>query len=170
MPTNRDRPVARAAALLAIGLLAVGCKAKAQATIDGADLEQRLIKELTDHDFPAKVTCPRDRAFKRGDVFTCNATGTDGTPLAITVTQEDGDGAVAWQMSATFIDSNRVIDEVKAKLGSSDTYTCPKRWLLMKQKGDIATCDVHQGAARGKLVITLQDAEAGSFSWEIKPG
>lgn len=161
--------MARAAGLLAVGLLVAGCKAKVQ-TIDGADLEQRLIKELTDHDFPAKVSCPRDRAIKRGDVFTCNATGAGGTPLEITVTQEDGDGTIGFRMSATFIDSNKVIDDVKAQLGGSDTYTCPKRWLMMKQQGEIATCDVHKGTARGRLVITLQDLEAGSVSWEIKPG
>ena len=168
-------PTPRAAGLLAVGLLAAGllaagCRVKVQATIDGADLEQRLIKELAEHDFPATVTCPEDRALRRGDVFTCSATGTDGTPLQITATQEDGDGTLGFQMSVTFIDSSKLIDQIKAKLGGPNTYTCPKRWLLMKQKGDLATCDVRNGAARGTLVITLQDAEGGDVSWEIKPG
>jgi hypothetical protein len=172
MPTPRTRPAPRALALIALGSIvapAGGCRGKVTAKIDGADLEQRLIKELADHDFPAAVACPRDREMKRGDVFTCKATGTDGTPLAITVTQEDGDGTVAFEMGATFIDSSKVIDNVKAQLGSADTYTCPKRWLLMRQKGEVATCAVHRGTSRGRLLITLQDVQAGNVTWEVKP-
>lgn len=171
MPMLRSpapRPL-RLLALAALGALAGGCKARGTAKIDGADLEQRLTKELAEHDFPATVACPRDRELKRGDVFTCKATGTGGTALAITVTQEDGDGTVAFEMGATFIDSSKVIDDVKAQLGSADSYTCPKRWLLMRRKGEVATCAVHRGASRGKLVITLQDVQAGSVTWEVKP-
>jgi hypothetical protein len=48
-----------------------------------------------------EVTCPESRPIQAGDVFTCTATADDGRTLEITVTQNDDQGNVRWEVTGT---------------------------------------------------------------------
>jgi hypothetical protein len=46
-----------------------------------------------------EVVCPENRALSAGDVFTCTATANDGRTLEVTITQDDDQGNVRWQVT-----------------------------------------------------------------------
>lgn len=92
----RSRP-ARAAALLAIGLLAAGCSR----TLDMDQVESQL-KDQVEADLDTTgltVTCPDDVKVEAGSTFTCEATDGSGATMVITVTQKDDQGRVLWNVS-----------------------------------------------------------------------
>jgi len=57
----------------------------------------RGIEEQTG--FAAEVTCPEEeRPLEAGDVFDCNAAFEDGTEQVVTVTQQDAEGNIEWEL------------------------------------------------------------------------
>jgi hypothetical protein len=49
-----------------------------------------------------EVECPTSRPIQQGDVFTCSAVADDGRVLEISVTQDDAQGNVSWEVTNEF--------------------------------------------------------------------
>lgn len=93
---SRSRP-ARAAALLAIGLLAAACSR----TLDMDQVESDL-KTQAEQEFGTTgltVTCPDDVQVEAGATFTCEASDASGATMVLTVTQKDDQGNVRWSVT-----------------------------------------------------------------------
>ena len=80
---------------LALGLLA-GCSQTL--IIDNARLQQNIESGLQDNGITATASCIGEQPIRKGDVFRCQATTTDGTILTIQVTETDDSGTVTWQV------------------------------------------------------------------------
>lgn len=99
----RRRTAARIAALAcapAILLALPGCSfSTGSDTLDIDKLEREVAKGIKDQlNIDATVTCPDDVKAKAGDVFECEATSSDGSSAAVTVTQKDDEGNVDWKL------------------------------------------------------------------------
>ena len=93
---SRSRP-ARAAALLAIGVLAAACSR----TLDMNQVESEL-KRQVERDLGTQgltVTCPDDVKVEAGTSFTCEASDASGATMVLTVTQENDQGKVRWSVT-----------------------------------------------------------------------
>ncbi|MGZ8636019.1 MAG: DUF4333 domain-containing protein [Actinomycetota bacterium] len=93
---SRSRP-ARAAALLAIGVLAAACSR----TLDMNQVESEL-KDQAEKEFGTSgltVTCPDDVKVEAGTSFTCEASDASGATMVLTVTQENDQGKVRWSVT-----------------------------------------------------------------------
>lgn len=93
---SRSRP-ARAAALLAIGVLAAACSR----TLDMNQVESEL-KRQVERDLGTQgltVTCPDDVKVEEGTSFTCEASDASGATMVLTVTQENDQGKVRWSVT-----------------------------------------------------------------------
>jgi len=80
--------------VLATALLA-GCSTSSN--LDNAALQEKIaggISEQVGGEWT--VVCPADEPIKQGATFDCTATGADGTPVTITVTQDDDQGNITW--------------------------------------------------------------------------
>ncbi|MGZ5289003.1 MAG: DUF4333 domain-containing protein [Actinomycetota bacterium] len=93
---SRSRP-ARAAAFLAIGVLAAACSR----TLDMTQVESDL-KDQAEQEFGTSgltVTCPDDVKVEAGTSFTCEASDASGATMVLTVTQENDQGKVRWSVT-----------------------------------------------------------------------
>jgi outer membrane murein-binding lipoprotein Lpp len=86
-----------AAAVGALGL--TGCSA----TVDTDALEGQIAQELEAQAGvrPSSVQCPDDVAPEAGATFECTATAEDGSTATITVTQQDDQGNLSWEVTST---------------------------------------------------------------------
>lgn len=94
--SSRSRP-ARAAALLAIGLLAAACSR----TLDMDQVESDL-KDQAETEFDTTgltVTCPDDVKVEAGTSFTCEASDPSGATMVLTVFQKNDQGDVRWSVT-----------------------------------------------------------------------
>jgi hypothetical protein len=164
LPRARRAPW-RAATLIAIGVLAVGCKTQ----IDSNKAEKVIGDKLAEVGFVATVTCPDHVEAKTGAVFNCEAASADGTKVTIAVTQKDNEGNVTWRPDGTIVDTDKVAADAKQKIGGTAAITCPKRAVVLKQAGETTSCTVKDGDKQGRLEIKLEKPETGGLSWEIKP-
>jgi hypothetical protein len=168
LPRARSRALCapwRAATLLAMGVLAIGCKTQ----IDSNKAEKVIGDKLAEHGFVATVTCPDHQQAKTGAVFDCEASTADGTKVTIVVTQKDNEGNVTWKPDGTIVDTDKIVADAKAKIGGSAAITCPKRAVVLKQAGETTSCTVKDGDKQGRLEIKLEKPETGGLTWEIKP-
>lgn len=155
----------RAATLLAISVLAIGCKTQ----IDSNKAEKVIGDKLTEAGLAATVTCPDHVEAKTGAVFNCEATTTDGSKVTIVVTQKDNEGNVSWKPDGTIVDTDKVAADAKQKIGGTAVIACPKRAVVLKQAGETTSCTVKDGDKQGRLEIKLEKPETGGLTWEIKP-
>ena len=95
---HRRLPVLAAASALAMALSACG------GTLDETKV-QDAIRTGIDKELRGKtkekvraVTCPKDRAIKQGDKFTCRATFTDGSSAVVDARQTSDEGDVSWEV------------------------------------------------------------------------
>jgi outer membrane lipoprotein SlyB len=86
-----------AAAVAALAL--AGCSA----TVDTDGLEGQIAQELEAQAGvrPTSVQCPDDVPAEAGATFECTATADDGSTATITVTQEDDQGNLSWEVTST---------------------------------------------------------------------
>jgi hypothetical protein len=85
--------------LLALSVAAGACTPR---MLDGAQLERRLARELSDQlDVPGiEVSCPDDTEVRQGSTLDCVARAPGETAgLRIAVTQVDDDGNVTWEIA-----------------------------------------------------------------------
>ena len=88
------------ARLAAVAVLAVATAACTK-TLDTDGLEgqlKRQIEEQTDSTITS-VDCPADVEVKAGETFECTAEEESGTTFTLTVTQEDDEGRVLWEVT-----------------------------------------------------------------------
>jgi hypothetical protein len=80
-------------------LAPVGCSA----SVDTDALEQQIKQELQAQAGVAasSVECPDDVAPEAGATFECTATTEDGSTATITVTQQDDQGNLSWEVTST---------------------------------------------------------------------
>lgn len=93
---SRSRP-ARAAALIAIGLLAAACSRTLDMDQVEIDLKAQAEKEFGTSGLT--VTCPDDVKVEAGATFTCEASDPSGATMVLTVTQKDDQGNVRWSVT-----------------------------------------------------------------------
>ena len=94
---NARQPMRLAAAASLLLLALVGCGN----VIDDELLETEIrngVQSQTGVTL-SDVTCPENRPVQAGDVFTCTATVDDGRSLEVTVTQNDDQGNVRWELA-----------------------------------------------------------------------
>jgi hypothetical protein len=162
------RPVHAAAALGAVAVLAAGCF-QMKLMIDSERVEQEITKMLAKNGFTATVTCPKDPAIEEGAVFTCDATGSDGTTAVIRVLQKDNKGTVSFELEGALVDTREIGESVKTEVGDAAIIECPRRWVVLKAAGETTSCTVRLGDERGNLEIELDDAKTRAMRWKITP-
>jgi hypothetical protein len=97
VPSGPPRPM-----LVLILALSVATGACTPRMLDGAQLERRLARELSDElDVPGiEVSCPDDAEVRQGSRVDCVARAPGETAgLRIVVTQVDDDGNVTWEIA-----------------------------------------------------------------------
>lgn len=156
-----------AAALIALGVLALGCRIKR--TIKSDEVEQIIGEWFTTLGVQATVTCPDGQEAKAGATFTCEAVEVAGEKFSILVTQKDDEGNIEYEVDGSLIDTNKVVEEAKAKLGGGVVVTCPKRIVLLRKVGDTTSCTLRDGDKQGTFEIKLKDVKTGRVSMEVKP-
>jgi hypothetical protein len=141
---------------------AAGCKhqidgTKAEAMIRNDLLGAKGIKVAT-------VSCPKDRAAKAGDKFTCAVTLASGEAMTINMEQTDGDGNVNAVVDGLIIDTDKVSATVAEKVGlrAKAKATCDK---VAFKNGVVATCELVDGAEKRKVELTVIN-DAGGFTWK----
>jgi hypothetical protein len=82
------------------GLVAVALAACTR-TVNTDALEQQIAAELQAQAgvTPSSVDCPDDVEAEAGGTFTCTATTDDGSTATITVTQQDDEGNLRWEVT-----------------------------------------------------------------------
>jgi hypothetical protein len=70
-------------------------------TVNTDALEQQIAAELQAQAnvTPSSVDCPDDVEAEAGGTFTCTATADDGSTATITVTQQDDEGNLRWEVT-----------------------------------------------------------------------
>ena len=96
--------IARAAALVAVTLVAVGCTK----SLDTANLESTLKTQLESqlNASGLTVSCPDNIKVESGGTFECTATDQSGQSVTIEVTQKDDQGNVTWKPSGVVAGSS----------------------------------------------------------------
>jgi hypothetical protein len=84
------------------GLAAVALAACTK-TVNTDGLEQQIAAELEAQAgvTPSSVDCPDDVEAEAGGTFTCTATADDGSTATITVTQQDDQGNLSWEVTGS---------------------------------------------------------------------
>ena len=112
----------------------------------------------------ASVDCPKDVKPKAGAVFTCTATGKDGTAAEITVTQKDDKGNV--HISAPLVHVPTLEKNLAAKIGGSAALDCPD--LITVKQGASFTCDAKSSTGNTtKVKVTFTD-DQGNLQFEVQ--
>ena len=112
----------------------------------------------------ASVDCPNDVKPKAGDVFTCTATGRDGTKATITVTQKDGKGNV--RVSAPLVHVSALEKSLAAKIGGGLTVDCPD--LLTVERGESFSCQARSSTGTSSTVkVTFVD-DQGNMRFQVQ--
>ncbi len=88
----------RIVAVLAVALLALSACSR---TLDTEKLEEEITKGITDQTGQGveSIDCPDDVEVKEGNEFECAVTADDGTAATVTVTQDDDEGNVTWEIT-----------------------------------------------------------------------
>ncbi|MBA3392692.1 MAG: DUF4333 domain-containing protein [Deltaproteobacteria bacterium] len=154
----------RIAAVL-LALVAVGCKTK----IDANKAQDLIKKMLAEKGIEVTPACPDGLEAKSGAKFQCTAIDQTGEQLTIDVTILDDKGTVSAVLVGTIVDTEALLPDIKAKIGSDDVkLTCVRKVIVVTQAKP-ATCDVvHQGETR-KIEIMETDPEKHLINWRI-PG
>ena len=145
-------------------------------SVDVAALSQSISSGITEQlALPiANVTCPaEERPLQAGDKFECVATPQAGGTLTVTVTQKDGDGNVAWEVSKTegLLDLDKVEAAVaaglKAQASVDASVDCGQRWKAAKP-GEVFQCRAAVADGRNATVkVTTKDVE-GNIDWSVE--
>jgi hypothetical protein len=91
-------PLARVAGALVLALTLSGCLSP---VLNDEAIEANIREEVPRQANVnlTEVDCPDDRPIRQGDVFECTAITEDGRTLTITVTQNDDQGNVNWEVT-----------------------------------------------------------------------
>lgn len=135
-------------------------------TIIDADKGQRLIKTEIEKVVGVSgvtITCPKDRKAKKGDSFTCEAKGADGTTQPITVTQKDDAGNV--HFDAPLLHTREAETAMLPLVEGSKEgvkIDCPD--LVVPVKGKTMVCDASATDGSTAKATVRFTGEAGKFT------
>lgn len=90
----------RLSRFLLVIVAAVALSACGESTLDTGNIEDEIAPQLA-QDTGTKdvgVSCPDDIEAKKGEEFECDVTAPGGVEAKVTVTQEDDDGNVTWEL------------------------------------------------------------------------
>jgi hypothetical protein len=181
LPAEELRMVRQESALFGRGgrsviLLAALAAAGCSKSLDMAALNQSISSGINQQlSLPiASVTCPaEERPLQVGDTFDCVATPQAGGKLTVTVTQKDGDGNVAWEVTKTegLLDLDKVeaavVAGLKAQAGVEATVDCGERWKAATP-GETFQCQAAVADGRKATVkVTTKDVE-GNIDWSVE--
>jgi hypothetical protein len=157
---RRTRLVLGASLLLAACLTGCGSPDR----IDARALERVLPGQLVaDHpDVLADVMCPSPIRKRAGTVTTCTAT-LAGTPVVITVTQLDDNGATSAALDKPVFDVEKSAGVLAARftqdLGVRTTVECDGPAVRVLVVGEVLRCTASDPSLRSRsLDVTVRDA------------
>ncbi len=154
----------RIAAVL-LALAAVGCKTK----IDANKAQDLIKKMLAEKGIQVTPACPDGLEAKSGAKFQCTAIDQTGEQMTIDVTILDDKGTVSAVLVGTIVDTEALLPDIQAKIGSDEVKLTCVRKVLVVTRAKPATCDVtFQGETR-KIEIMETDPEKHLINWRI-PG
>jgi hypothetical protein len=160
--TRRRGAWARPVASLAIVAFAVGCGSPDH--IDARALERVLPGQIVaDHpDVLTDVVCPAPIHKRAGTVTACTA-ALAGTPVVITVTQLDDNGATSAALDKPVLDVEASAGVLAARftkdLGVSTTVECEGPAVRVLVVGEVLRCTARDPSLRSRsLDVTVRDA------------
>lgn len=163
-----DRKLLGLPLLAALAITGCGASVGGGIDTDKAESEIRTLVEKQVGSGVKSVSCPDDVEEKKGDVFTCEVVGTDGSKGDVTVTQKDDEGNVNFR--APFVqDAERLIaDGVKGQSSVKEvTVTCPE--IIEGKAGAKFQCGI-VGDGRKAVVQATQTNGSGGFDYEVVNG
>jgi hypothetical protein len=141
-------------ALLAVMavLAAAGCGDK---TVDNAQVESQINKQLSTPTAKATSKCPSDEPVKKGDTFNCDVTWSNGAGGKVVVTQQGGNRYTYTVKDGSVNVPGSVVD---ASLENAQV-DCPSN-IVVKLNSPV-TCNVTgiQGQATAKVTFTFSSAD-----------
>lgn len=152
------------AAILAVALLATGCK------VDKAKVEKSITDECASKGIKLKsVACPADVKAKKGDKFDCKGETEDGDNVVFHVTQTDGAGSIEWTLDGQILHQAKIGDSLEAaideKVHVKADVKCPDKSIILLP-GKSFVCDATVDGQTKKVDITL--SEDGGYSWKVR--
>ncbi len=163
------RPVPLRASAFAIVAAAAVLAACGTTVIDRGKAEG-LVRSAVVEDVGARVAsvrCPEAVPVRKGDRFTCDVQGSDGSQGKVAVRQVDGDGSV--EVTAPFLhvrDAEKVMSRELARQlkRARVTLRCPE--IVVARKGERFTCRATTGTTKREVAVRLTDDE-GRFSYRV---
>lgn len=162
----RIRPLALTLPVLAVTALA-GCSTKIDS--DKAEKQIKTVVEKQVGSTVKTVTCPDDKTAKKGDTFTCEVVGADGTKGKVLITEKDDDGNV--NISAPFVhtgpDAAAIVKDLQAKKNAPADLkiVCPD--IVEGKKGTTFDCEATSTSVKATVAVTLTD-DQGSFDYKVE--
>lgn len=152
------------AAILAVALLATGCK------VDKAKLEKSITDEFTAKGIKLKsVDCPADVKAKKGETFDCKGETDEGDKIVLHVTMTDSAGSIEWKLDGQILDQAKIGDSLEAaideKVHVKADVKCPEKTIILLP-GKSFVCDATVDGETKKVDITT--AEDGGYSWKVR--
>ena len=118
------------------------------------------------------VTCPESREIKPADSFECKASGQAGAAIALKVTQNDDQGNVKWEVSASegLLDLKALESQIGAGLheqeGLQVTVDCGGKYRETEpaKAFDCKATDTEGSPAT--VTVTMKD-KSGAVDWKL---
>ena len=160
--------ISRSLAGLAAATASLAVAGCGETVIDSAKLEKSIGRTVIDQTGVRvkSVSCPKDRAAKKGDKFTCTVVGRDGTKGQAVVTQRDDEGNVG--TAAPFLHirnaEGAIVDQIKQQTGAAVTVTCPE--IIVPKAAAKFRCEATDGTRERQVEVTLTD-DKGNLRFKV---
>lgn len=145
-------------------------------TVDIQKAENEIAKGIQEQAGVAvEVSCPEDVEAEAGGQFTCTATDTDGNEGAVSVTQEDDEGNIQWELvGENSLGNNLNVRKVEEEIvkGLKDqakvtaTVDCPTTVPLEANTSFNCTATDENGETA--TVVVTQTDDIGNIAWELE--
>ena len=164
-------PAYLVAAVFVTTVLLVGCRSVTR--LDARALEGNLPGQVVgDHpELLTEVSCPSPIVKRRGVVTVCQAK-LDDTPVQLTVTQGDDNGAVSVALDKPLLDVVKSVAVLASRftkdLSINTTIECDGAAVRVLVVGETLQCTAHDPSLRSRtLVVTVLD-EQGTLDASLR--
>jgi hypothetical protein len=162
MPTTRWLAALLAAAA---SLAAVGC---GETVIDSGKVEKSIGRSVIDQTGVRvkSVSCPEDKAAKKGDTFTCTVVARDGTKGEATVTQKDDKGNLGTEAPFLHIRNAEglIAAQIKKQTKVTVKVSCPE--IIVVKTGGKFRCKASDGKLTRQVETTMTD-DQGNLRFKL---
>jgi hypothetical protein len=164
------RVVALVAAFVVLGVLAVGCGSPKR--LDAGVLERNLPSQLVaDHpEVVTDVACPRPIKKQAGLEVQCTA-AIGGSPVVVTVTQLDDNGALRAVLDKPLLDVTASAATLAARLskdlGVATTIECAGPAVRVLVVGEELSCTARDPSLRSRTITVTVLDDAGTLDAAI---